>query len=148
MFERLTDRARKVYVLANHEAQRLQHVHITPEHILLGFIIEGSGVGANILKKDLGIDLKSLKSVVESRLRPGSDVVISGKLPPSPETRKVTEYAIEEALSQNHNYAGTEHIILGLLRHEQGSAYGVLKEAGLNLEAVREKVLNHYRTDS
>lgn len=141
MFERLTDRARKVMALANQEAQRFNHEYIGTEHILLGLVKEGSGVGANVLK-NLGIDLRKVRLEVEKLVKSGPDMVTMGKLPQTPRAKKVIEYAIEEARSLNHNYVGTEHLLLGLLREQDGVAAQVLMNLGLKLEEVREEVLN------
>lgn len=141
MFERLTDRARKVMALANQEAQRFNHEYIGTEHILLGLVKEGSGVGANVLK-NLGIDLRKVRLEVEKLVKSGPDMVTMGKLPQTPRSKKVIEYAIEEARSLNHNYVGTEHLLLGLLREHDGVAAQVLMNLGLKLEEVREEVLN------
>src|SRR5512144_1153353 len=108
MFERFTDRARKVMALANQEAQRCNHEFIGTEHILLGIVKEGSGVGATVLK-NLGVDLKKLRLEVERLVKSGPDMVTMGKLPQTPRARRVVEYAIEEARAMGHNYVGTEH---------------------------------------
>ncbi len=141
MFERLTDRARKVMALANQEAQRFNHEYIGTEHILLGLVKEGSGVGANVLK-NLDIDLRKVRLEVEKLVKSGPEMVTMGKLPQTPRAKKVIEYAIEEARNLNHNYVGTEHLLLGLLREHDGVAAQVLMNLGLKLEEVREEVLN------
>jgi len=141
MFERFTDRARKVMALANQEAQRFNHEYIGTEHILLGLVKEGSGVGANVLK-NLDVDLRKVRLEVEKLVKSGPDMVTMGKLPQTPRAKKVIEYAIEEARSLNHNYVGTEHLLLGLLREHEGVAAQVLMNLGLKLEEVREEVLN------
>ncbi|MBN1765690.1 MAG: ATP-dependent Clp protease ATP-binding subunit [Sedimentisphaerales bacterium] len=141
MFERFTDRARKVMALANQEAQRFNHEYIGTEHILLGLVKEGSGVGANVLK-NLDVDLRKVRLEVEKLVKSGPDMVTMGKLPQTPRAKKVIEYAIEEARALNHNYVGTEHLLLGLLRENEGVAAQVLIILGLKLEDVREEVLN------
>ena len=141
MYERLTDRARKVMALANQEAQRFNHEYIGTEHILLGLVKEGSGVGANVLK-NLGIDLRKVRLEVEKLVKSGPEMVTMGKLPQTPRAKKVVEYAIEEARNLNHNYVGTEHLLLGLLREQDGVAAQVLLNLGLKLDDVREEVLN------
>jgi ATP-dependent Clp protease ATP-binding subunit ClpC len=141
MFERFTDRARKVMALANQEAQRFNHEYIGTEHILLGLVKEGSGVGANVLK-NLDVDLRKVRLEVEKLVKSGPDMVTMGKLPQTPRAKKVIEYAIEEARNLNHNYVGTEHLLLGLLREHEGVAAQVLMNLGLKLEEVREEVLN------
>ena len=141
MFERFTDRARKVMALANQEAQRFNHEYIGTEHILLGLVKEGSGVGANVLK-NLDVDLRKVRLEVEKLVHSGPEMVTMGKLPQTPRAKKVIEYAIEEARNLNHNYVGTEHLLLGLLREHDGVAAQVLMNLGLKLEDVREEVLN------
>src|SRR5437660_1685696 len=141
MYERFTDRARKVMQLANQEAQRFNHEYIGTEHILLGLVKEGSGVAANVLK-NLDVDLRKIRLEVEKLVQSGPDMVTMGKLPQTPRAKKVIEYAIEEARNLNHNYVGTEHLLLGLLREEEGVAAQVLRNLGLKLEDVREEVLN------
>src|SRR5947199_4382574 len=143
MYERFTDRARKVMQLANQEAQRFNHEYIGTEHILLGLVKEGSGVAANVLK-NLDVDLRKIRLEVEKIVQtgPGSEMVTMGKLPQTPRAKKVIEYSIEEARNLNHNYVGTEHLLLGLLREQEGVAAQVLMNLGLKLEDVREEVLN------
>ena len=141
MFERFTDRARKVMALANQEAQRFNHEYIGTEHILLGLVKEGSGVGANVLK-NLDVDLRKVRLEVEKLVKSGPETVTMGKLPQTPRAKKVIEYAIEEARNLNHNYVGTEHLLLGLLREQDGVAAQVLMNLSLRLEDVREEVLN------
>ncbi len=140
-FERFTDRARKVIQLANQEAQRFNHEYVGTEHILLGLIKEGSGVAANVLR-NLDVDLRKIRLEVEKLVQSGPDMVTMGRLPLTPRARKVLEYATEEARNLNHNYVGTEHILLGLLREQEGVAAQVLMNLGLKLEDVREEVLN------
>jgi ATP-dependent Clp protease ATP-binding subunit ClpC len=127
--------------LANQEAQRFNHEYIGTEHILLGLVKEGSGVGATVLK-NLDVDIKKLRLEIEKLVKSGPDMVTMGKLPQTPRAKKVIEYAIEEARALNHNYVGTEHILLGLLRESEGIAAQVLMNLGLKLEDVRQEVLN------
>jgi len=141
MYERFTDRARKVMQLANQEAQRFNHEYIGTEHVLLGLIKEGSGVAANVLK-NLDVDLRKIRLEVEKLVQSGPDMVTMGKLPQTPRAKKVIEYSMEEARNLNHNYVGTEHILLGLLREQEGVAAQVLMNLGLKLDEVREEVLN------
>ena len=143
MYERFTDRARKVMQLANQEAQRFNHEYIGTEHVLLGLVKEGSGVAANVLK-NLDVDLRKIRIEVERIVQPGAggDQVVMGRLPHTPRAKKVIEYSIEEARNLNHNYVGTEHLLLGLLREQEGVAAQVLMNLGLKLEDVREEVLN------
>jgi ATP-dependent Clp protease ATP-binding subunit ClpA len=136
MYERFTVRARKVMQLANQEAQRFQHEYVGTEHILLGLMKEGSGVAANVLKS-LDIDLRKIRLVVEQIVQVGPvNMVTPGKLPQTPRARQVIEYAIEEARNLNHNYVGTEHLLLGLLHEEEGVAAQVLLELGLRLDTI------------
>ncbi len=141
MFERFTDRARKVMALANQEAQRFNHEYVGTEHILLGLVKEGQGVAANVLH-NLGIDLKKIRLEVEKIVKSGPDMVTMGKLPQTPRAKKVIEFAIEEARNLGHNYVGTEHLLLGLLREHDGVAAQVLMNLGLKLDEVRAEVLN------
>ncbi|AQQ09534.1 Negative regulator of genetic competence ClpC/MecB [Sedimentisphaera cyanobacteriorum] len=141
MFERFTDRARKVMALANQEALRFNHESLGTEHILLGLSKEGSGVGANVLK-NLGVDVNKLRIEVEKYVKSGPNVISAGKLPQTPKSKRVIEYAIEEARSLNHNYVGTEHLLLGLLRVTDGIAAQILMNLGLKLDTVRDEVLN------
>jgi ATP-dependent Clp protease ATP-binding subunit ClpC len=140
MYERFTDRARKVMQLANQEAQRFNHEYIGTEHILLGLVKEGSGVAANVLK-NLDVDLRKIRLEVEKLVQSGPDMVTMGKLPQTPRAKKVIEYSMDEARNLNHNYVGTEHILLGLLREQEGVAAQVLMNLGLKLDDVREEVL-------
>jgi len=127
--------------LANQEAQRFNHEYIGTEHILLGLVKEGSGVAANVLK-NLDVDLRKIRLEVEKLVQSGPEMVTIGKLPQTPRAKKVIEYSMEEARNLNHNYVGTEHILLGLLREQEGVAAQVLMNLGMKLEDVREEVLN------
>lgn len=127
--------------LANQEAQRFNHEYIGTEHILLGLVKEGSGVAANVLK-NLDVDLRKIRLEVEKLVQSGPEMVTVGKLPQTPRAKKVIEYSMEEARNLNHSYVGTEHILLGLLREQEGVAAQVLMNLGLKLEDVREEVLN------
>ena len=127
--------------LANQEAQRFNHEYIGTEHILLGLVKEGSGVAANVLK-NLEVDLRKIRLEVEKLVQSGPEMVTVGKLPQTPRAKKVIEYSMEEARNLNHSYVGTEHILLGLLREQEGVAAQVLMNLGLKLDDVREEVLN------
>ncbi len=140
MLERLTERAKKVLALANQEAQRFNHEVVGTEHYLLGLVKEGTGVGANVLK-NLGLDLHRVRLEVEKVVKPGPEMGQIGALPKTPRAKKVLEYALEEARGLNHNYIGTEHILLGLLRERDCVAAQVLMNMGLKLEEVRNEVL-------
>ena len=141
MFERFTDRARKVMALANQEAQRFNHEYVGTEHVLLGLVKEGQGVAANVLH-NLQVDLKKIRIEVEKIVKSGPAMVTMGKLPQTPRAKKVIEFAIEEARNLGHNYVGTEHLLLGLLREHDGVAAQVLMNLGLKLDEVRAEVLN------
>ena len=141
MYERFTDRARKVMQLANQEAQRFNHEYIGTEHILLGLVKEGSGVAANVLK-NLDVDLRKIRLEVEKIVQtgPGGRRAVLGRLPHTPRAQKAIEYAVEEARSLKHNHVGTEHLLLGLLREREGVAGQCLTNLGLSLGDVREQV--------
>src|SRR5688572_32067015 len=147
MFDRFTDRARKVMGLARQEAQRFNHEYIGTEHILLGLIQEGSGVAANVLRS-LDIDLDKIRREVEKIVQSGPSMVTMGQLPFTPRAKKVLELAVEEASNLGHNYIGTEHLLLGLIRENEGVAAQVLLNLGLKLEDVREEVLEFLGADS
>ena len=140
MYERFTDRARRVMQLANQEAQRFQHEYIGTEHVLLGLVKEGSGVAANVLK-NLDVDLRRVRLEVEKLVTPGPTMVTMGRLPQTPRTNRMLEDAIKKASALGHNYVGTEHILLGLTRVEDCIAHNVLFACGVTLEAVRKGVL-------
>jgi ATP-dependent Clp protease ATP-binding subunit ClpA len=140
MYERFTDRARKVMQLANQAAQRINHLYIGTEHILLGLIEEDSGVAANVLK-NLDVDLRKVRLEVEKLVISGPKEVTFGKLPQTPRTKNVIQYAMEESRNLGHNYVGTEHLLLGLLREQEGVAAQVLMNLGLKLEEVRKEVM-------
>jgi thiamine-phosphate pyrophosphorylase len=140
MYEQFTDRARKIMQLANQEAQRFNHEYIGTEHILLGLVREGNGVGAHVLK-NRDVDLRKIRLEVEKLVQSGPDNITAGKLPQTPRAKKVIEYSMEEARNLNHTYVGTEHILLGLLREQEGVAARMLLDLGLNLQDVRAEVL-------
>ncbi len=140
MFDRFTDRARKVMSFARQEAERFNHDYIGTEHILLGLVKEGSGVAANVLE-NLEVDLEKVRLEVEKLVKPAPDVVTIGQLPFTPRAKKVLEFAIDEARALDHNYVGTEHLLLGLLREQEGLAAQVLMNLGLKLEDVRSEVM-------
>ncbi|MBM4082024.1 MAG: NDP-hexose 4-ketoreductase, partial [Planctomycetes bacterium] len=141
MFERFTDRARKVMQLAKQEAQRFNHEYIGTEHVLLGLVKEGSGVAANVLQ-NLDVELKRIRLEVEKIVQTGPELVQAGNLPLTPRAKKVLELSLEEAKNLGHNYVGTEHLLLGLLRENDGVAAQVLINLGLKLEDVRDEVLS------
>ena len=137
MYEQFTDRARKVMQLASQEARRFNHDYIGTEHILLGLVKESTGVAANVLK-NLDIDLRKIRLEVEKIVQAAPHIMVTiPKLPQTPRAKKVIEFSIEEARNLNHNYVGTEHLLLGLLREQEGVAAQVLMYLGLTLEKVR-----------
>jgi ATP-dependent Clp protease ATP-binding subunit ClpC len=139
MFERFTDRARRVVVLAQEEARMLNHNYIGTEHILLGLIHEGEGVAAKALES-LGISLEAVRSQVEEIIGQGQQAP-SGHIPFTPRAKKVLELSLREALQLGHNYIGTEHILLGLIREGEGVAAQVLVKLGADLNRVRQQVI-------
>lgn len=141
MFNRFTERARKVILLAKEEAKRFNHDYIGTEHILLGLVREGEGVAAAVLAS-FGLSPEKIRIEVEKLVQPGPSTVISGDLPFTPKAKKVIELAMDEARSLGHNYIGTEHLLLGLIREGEGVASQVLMNMGLELEKVREEVMN------
>ena len=140
MFDRFTDRAKKVMNLARQEAQRFNHEYLGTEHILLGLVQEGSGVAANVLR-NMGIDLSKIRTEVEKLVKTGPSMVTMGQLPFTPRAKKVLELSMEEAGNLGHNYIGTEHLLLGLIKENEGIAAKVLTNLGVKLEDVREEVL-------
>ena len=139
MFERFTDRARRVVVLAQEEARLLNHNYIGTEHILLGLIHEGEGVAAKALES-LGISLEAVRDQVEEIIGQGGSSP-SGHIPFTPRAKKVLELSLREALQLGHNYIGTEHILLGLIREGEGVAAQVLTKLGADLSRVRQQVI-------
>ena len=139
MFERFTDRARRVVVLAQEEARMLNHNYIGTEHILLGLIHEGEGVAAKALES-LGISLEGVRQQVEEIIGQGQSAP-SGHIPFTPRAKKVLELSLREALQLGHNYIGTEHILLGLIREGEGVAAQVLVKLGADLNRVRQQVI-------
>lgn len=138
MYERWTDRARKVMALANEEAQRFNHEYIGTEHILLGCVKEEAGAK---LLEGLGVDLRKMRREVEKLVKSGPDMVTMGKVPLTPRAKKIVEYSIEEARAYDYTEVDTEHVLLGILREQDGVAAQVLMNLGLRLEEVREVVL-------
>ena len=138
MFERFTDRARRVVVLAQEEARMLNHNYIGTEHILLGLIHEGEGVAAKALES-LGISLEGVRDQVEEIIGQGQTAP-AGHIPFTPRAKKVLELSLREALQLGHNYIGTEHILLGLIREGEGVAAQVLQKLGADLNRVRQQV--------
>jgi len=139
MFERFTDRARRVVVLAQEEARILNHNYIGTEHILLGLIHEGEGVAATALES-LGISLAMVRSQVEQIIGRGQ-APPTGHIPFTPRAKKVLELSLREALQLGHNYIGTEHILLGVIREGEGVAAQVLQKLGADLNRVRQQII-------
>ncbi|MBI5211518.1 MAG: ATP-dependent Clp protease ATP-binding subunit [Elusimicrobia bacterium] len=141
MSNRFTERAQRVILIAQEEAKRLNHDYVGTEHILLGLIALGEGVAAQVLA-NLGVDLRRVRAEIEKIVGTGDNVMLLGEIPFTPRAKKVLEYAVEEAQHMGHSYVGTEHLLLGLIREEEGVAARVLENLGLRLEVVREEVLN------
>ena len=139
MFQRFTDRARTVVVLAQDEARRLDHNYIGTEHILLGLIREGEGVAAKALEA-LGISLDSVRQQVEQIIGQGQQAP-SGHIPFTPRAKNVLQLSLSEARQLGHDYIGTEHILLGLIREGEGVAAQVLVRLGAELDRVRQQVI-------
>jgi ATP-dependent Clp protease ATP-binding subunit ClpC len=140
MFERFTDRARRVVVLAQEEARLLSHNYIGTEHVLLGLMREADGVAAQTLEA-LGISLEAVRARVKEIIGTGGGPFESGHVPFTPRAKKVLEMALREALNLGHNYIGTEHLLLGLVREGEGVAAQVLVQMGATLPVVRKRVL-------
>src|SRR3954471_23665080 len=141
MSNRFTERAQRVILIAQEEAKRLNHDYVGTEHILLGLIALGEGVAAQVLA-NLGVDLRRVRWEIEKIVGTGDNVMLLGEIPFTPRAKKVLEYAVEEAQHMGHSYVGTEHLLLGLIREEEGVAARVLENLGLRLDVVREEVLN------
>jgi ATP-dependent Clp protease ATP-binding subunit ClpC len=140
MFKRFTERARRVIILAREEAERYHHEYLGTEHILLGILKDGGGIAITVLQK-LGVDLKQLKQEVERNLPRSLNTLVVGEIPFTPKAKKVLEFAVEEARLMGHNYIGTEHLLLGLLKEKDGVAFKVLNTFGVRLVETREKIL-------
>jgi ATP-dependent Clp protease ATP-binding subunit ClpC len=141
MFNRFTERARKVIILAKEEARRFNHDYIGTEHILLGLIREGEGVAAAVLQK-LEVSLENIRLEIEKLVQPGPATQIIGDIPFTPRAKKALELSAEEARSLGHNYIGTEHLLLGLIREGEGIASQVLLNLGMDLNSVRNEVMS------
>ncbi len=140
MFNRFTERARKVIVFAKEEARRFNHDYIGTEHLLLGLIREGEGVAAAVLQK-LGLDLETIRLEVEKLVQAGPPTQVMGDIPFTPRSKKALELSAEEARALGHNYIGTEHLLLGLVKEGEGMAYRVLLNLGLDLGKLRNEVM-------
>ena len=141
MFKRFTERARKVIILAREEAERYQHEYLGTEHILLGILKDGGGIAVTVMQK-LGADVKQVRLEIERHLPKSVNTTIVGDIPFTPRAKKVLEYAVEEARLMGHNYIGTEHLLLGLIKEKEGVASKVLNNLGVHLIETRELTLN------
>lgn len=140
MYERFTDRTRRVMQLANHQAYEYKHEYVGTEHLLLGLIKEGNGIAATVLAS-LGADFMTVSCELIKYIRPGPAFPTAGKMPQIPRVRVVIERSIQEAMNLKHNYVGTEHLLLGLL-WDDGTASLVLANLGITAIKVREEVMN------
>src|ERR671932_2815170 len=138
-FDKFTERAKKVLVLAQEEAQRFNHNYIGTEHLLLGLVREGEGIAAKVLG-NLGVELNKVRSAVEFIIGRG-DRTVAGDIGLTPRAKKVIELSVDEARRLNHHYIGTEHLLLGLVREGEGIAAGVLESLGVSLDKVRNQVI-------
>ena len=145
MFDKFTNRAKQVIKLAKKEAQRLNHNYLGTEHVLLGLLKLGQGVAVNVLR-NLNIDFETVRTEVEKLVGYGPEIQVYGDPALTGKVKKVFEYANEEAASLNHNYVGTEHLLLGLLRQTDGVAAQVLENLNVNLKEVRKEVLKELET--
>ena len=140
MFERFTERARQVVVLAQDEARELRHDYIGTEHVLLGLLREEDGVAARVLAS-LGVELDAVRDEVVKIVGSG-DEEPTGQIPFTPRAKKVLELALREALTIGHNYVGTEHLLLGIAREGEGVASRILDDLGADAERIRDEVIN------
>src|SRR5580692_11608395 len=145
MFDKFTNRAKQVIKLAKKEAQRLNHNYLGTEHVLLGLLKLGQGVAVNVLR-NLNIDFDTVRAEVEKLVGYGPEIQVYGDPALTGKVKKVFEYANEEAANLNHNYVGTEHLLLGLLRQTDGVAAQVLENLNVNLKEVRKEVLKELET--
>lgn len=141
MFKRFTERARRVIILAREEAERHHHEYLGTEHILLGMLKDGGGIAITVLQK-AGLSIDQVRLEIERHLPRNANSLIVGEIPFTPKAKKVLEYAVEEARLMGHNYIGTEHLLLGLLKEKEGIAAKVLNGLGVRLVETREKILN------
>jgi len=141
MLSHFTPRAQRVIILAQEEARRLNHAFLGTEHLLLGIAALGEGVASEILRR-LGVDLRKLRLEVERRIGTGDNILLNGDMPFSPRAKRALEYAVEESHQLDQNFVGTEHLLLGLIREEQGEAAKMLEELGVTTETVRNEVMS------
>ncbi len=140
MFNRFTERARKVIIFAKEEARHFNHDYIGTEHLLLGLVKEGEGVAAAVLQK-MGVDLETIRIEIEKLVQPGPETQVMGDIPFTPRSKKALELSAEEARALGHNYIGTEHLLLGLVKEGEGMAYRVLLNLGIDLDRLRMEVM-------
>src|ERR1700690_1524757 len=141
MFEKFTERGRKVIVYAREEAERLQNDYLGTEHVLLGTLREEDGIPVAVLRK-MGIDVDQIRMEVERNLPSSGNTLTFGDIPFTPRAKKVLEYAVEEARLLGHNYIGSEHLLLGLIREEEGIGGKILRNLGANLLGARQLPIN------
>lgn len=139
MSNRFTERAERVILIAEEEAKRLNHDYVGTEHVLLGLIALAEGVAAQVLH-DLGVDLRKIRQEIEHIVGSGDHAMLLGNIPFTPRAKKVLEFAVEEAQNLGQNYVGTEYLLLGLIREEDGIAAQVLESLGVRLDIVREEI--------
>jgi ATP-dependent Clp protease ATP-binding subunit ClpC len=140
VFERFTERAKQVVVLAQDEARALSHNYIGTEHILLGLLREEEGLAARVLES-LDITVEEVRAQVARIIGPGDEPIVSGQIPFTPRAKKVLELSLREALSLKHNYIGTEHILLGLVRENEGVAARILLDFDADAEKIRNEIM-------
>jgi ATP-dependent Clp protease ATP-binding subunit ClpC len=140
VFERFTERARQVVVLAQDEARALKHNYIGTEHILLGLLREEEGLAARVLES-LDVTVEEVRAQVARIIGPGDEPIVSGQIPFTPRAKKVLELSLREALSLKHNYIGTEHILLGLVRENEGVAARILLDFDADAEKIRNEIM-------
>jgi ATP-dependent Clp protease ATP-binding subunit ClpC len=147
MSSRFTDRVQRVIIIAQEEAKRLNHDYVGTEHILLGLVALGEGMAAKVLY-NLGIDLKRVRGEIEKLVGTGDNIMLLGEIPFTPRAKKVLELAVEEAQTLGHTYVGTEHLLLGLLREEEGIAARVLENLAIKITDVRQELMNIIDTET
>ena len=141
MSNRFTDRVQRVIIIAQEEAKRLNHDYVGTEHILLGLVGLGEGVASKVMQ-NLGLDARRVRAEIEKLVGTGDNIMLLGEIPFTPRAKKVLELAVEEAQTMGHSYVGTEHVLLGLIREEEGIAARVLENLNVRIDDVREEVIN------
>lgn len=140
MSSRFTERAQRVILVAEEEAKRLNHDYVGTEHVLLGMIAIGEGVAVQVLS-NLGVDLRMIRPEIEKIVGHGDHIMLLDNIPFTPRAKKVLEFAVQEAVDLGYSHVGTEHLLLGLIREEEGMAAQVLSNLGVRLDIVREEIL-------